>query len=99
MEFPRNAENEMKMAKRKKKAGRPTRRAASKTALAGVDLSTVDPLAVLRSIAADESAPASARVAAARALLTDGQHREQPASDGGDAVSRRALRILQGGKA
>jgi len=50
------------MAKRTKKVGRPTRRAASKTALAGVDLSTVDPVSVLRSIAADESAPASAQV-------------------------------------
>jgi hypothetical protein len=87
------------MAKRKRKVGRPARRVASKAALAGVDLSTVDPVAVLRAIAADESAPASARVAAARALLADGQREDQPAIDGGDAVSRRALRILQGGKA
>lgn len=86
------------MAKRKKKVGRPTRRAASKTALAGVDLSTLDPVAVLRSIAADESAPASARVAAARALLADDKRADQPTGDGGDAVSRHALRILQGGK-
>jgi hypothetical protein len=87
------------MAKRTKKVGRPTRRAASKTALAGVNLSAVDPVTVLRSIAADESAPASARVAAAKALLIVSQREDQPEDQcGGDAVSRQALRILQGGK-
>jgi hypothetical protein len=49
--------------------GRPGRAEASAKALADVDLSKFDALAVLRSIAADESAPASARVAAVRELL------------------------------
>jgi hypothetical protein len=48
--------------------GRPTRAEAPAKALAGVDLSSVDPLDVLRAIAADESAPASARVSACREL-------------------------------
>lgn len=88
------------MAKRKKKMGRPTRRLASKKALVGIDLSTVDPVAVLREIAADGSAPASARVAAARALIADDRKPEQqPEDHGGDAISRHALRILRGGKA
>ena len=87
------------MTKRKRKVGRPTRREASKVALSGVDPTTVDPIAVLRTIAADKSAPASARVAAAKALLA-GQRAEQPEDrDGGDAVSRHALRLLRGGKA
>jgi hypothetical protein len=51
------------------KIGRPTRATRSATALVGVDLSKVDPVAVLRSIAADVTAPATARVQAARALL------------------------------
>ncbi|UFX41711.1 hypothetical protein HAP47_0020585 [Bradyrhizobium sp. 41S5] len=87
------------MAKRiaKRRKGRPNRREASQKALAGVDLSTLDPNVVLRSIAADESAPASARVAAAKALLSgNAQKPEEPAER--DPVARRALRILQGGK-
>ena len=48
--------------------GRPSRAEASREALAGVDLSKLDPLDVLREIAADTSAPASARVAAAKEL-------------------------------
>jgi hypothetical protein len=48
--------------------GRPSRAEASAKALAGVDVSNVDPLAVLREVAADPSAPASARVAAAKEL-------------------------------
>lgn len=88
------------MAKKKRKVGRPTRRAASKAALAGIDLNAVDPKAVLRSIAADESAPASARVAAAKALLVlENKGEESEGQESGDAVSRAALRILQGGRA
>ena len=88
------------MARKTKKTGRPSRKAASKKALVGVDLSAVDLIAVLRSIAADDSAPASARVAAAKALLVGGKRADEPEdqSGGGDAVSRAALRILQGGK-
>jgi hypothetical protein len=90
------------MKGKKRRIGRPKRRAASKAALAGVDLSTLDPVTVLRSIAADSSAPAAARVTAARALLTHGRRgqRQQPPPEdnAGDAVSRHALRILRGGK-
>jgi hypothetical protein len=46
--------------------GRPTRAEA-----AGIDPSTVDPRRVLAQVAADVSAPASARVTAAKALLED----------------------------
>ena len=62
-------------AKRRRKGGRPSRAQASAKALLGVDLAAVDPVAILRAIAADRSSPASARVAACRALL--GQ-RDQP---------------------
>jgi hypothetical protein len=90
------------MAKKpKRKPGRPRREVASKAALAEVDLSEVDPINVLRSIAADDSAPASARVQAARSLIADDRRAERPEQHdlfGGDAISRRALRILQGGK-
>jgi hypothetical protein len=66
--------------------------------MAGVDVSTVDPTNVLRTIAADESAPASARVAAAKALLVGNKVRaDEPAAER-DPVARRALRILHGGK-
>jgi hypothetical protein len=53
----------------KRKRGRPSRGEASAKALIGVDLTAVDPVAILRAIAADTSAPAGARVAAAKALL------------------------------
>ena len=48
--------------------GRPSRAEVSAKALAGIDPGNVDPLDVLRSICADESAPASARVSAAKEL-------------------------------
>lgn len=84
---------------RKRRAGRPTRLAASRAALSGIDLAAVDPLAVLRAIAADESAPASARVTAAKALAKTTQQERKPVEQSeGDPVSRRALRILAGGK-
>ena len=90
------------MTKRKRKLGRPTRGEASKRALADVDVKEVNPVAILRTIAADASVPASARVAAAKALLTIDKQGEQTTENqpsGADAVSRAALRILQGGKA
>ena len=64
-----------------RRRGRPTRAEQSAKALAalraaGIDPSTVDPRAVLAAVAADPSAPASARVSAARALLTDQIDRE-----------------------
>jgi hypothetical protein len=61
-------------------AGRPElnnpRRALAALTAAGIDPATVDPRAVLAAVAADPSAPASARVSAARALLTDQIDRE-----------------------
>jgi hypothetical protein len=59
--------------KKQAKRGRPTRAAASAKALATVDLAGVDPRLILQQIAADASAPASARVMAARALLNQGE--------------------------
>jgi hypothetical protein len=49
----------------------PVRAAASALALAGIDTTACDPREVLRSIALDASAPHSARVQAAKALLLD----------------------------
>jgi hypothetical protein len=60
----------------RRRRGRPNRREASEAALANVDLSKLDPLDVLRAIAADTSAPASARVTAAKALMEDELRRE-----------------------
>ncbi|BCG94367.1 hypothetical protein [Mesorhizobium sp. 131-2-1] len=81
------------------KRGRPTRAAASKRALAGVDVDSVDPLTVLREIASDRSAPASARLAAAKALIARGG-RKKDGGDGAenDRISERALILLKGGK-
>ncbi|TGQ09002.1 MULTISPECIES: hypothetical protein [unclassified Mesorhizobium] len=65
----------------------------------GVDLAAIDPLEVLRSIAADTSAPANARLQAARTLLAHGGRDEEEGDQTElDAVSQRALRILQGGR-
>lgn len=52
-------------------AGRPPVNVTLQRAIArlGVDPATVDPLAILASIAVDQKTPATARVAAARALL------------------------------
>lgn len=93
-----------KKAKRavKTKRGRPTRRQASEKALEGVDLTTIDPRRVLLEIAGDRSAPATARLQAARALLNaqmDDPQRQQPDEQEANPVARRALRILNGGKA
>lgn len=91
-----------RVSKTRRKGGRPTRSAASTRALAQVDLSRIDPVSVLRQIAADTSAPASARVQAARALIADerrGNEAPPEADPALDAVSRGALRILNGGKA
>jgi hypothetical protein len=67
----------------RRKTGRPSRAEASAKALAGVDLTAVDPVAILRRIAADQSVPASARVAACRALLRlqDPDHPEKGSGD------------------
>ena len=69
------------MQHERKRRGRPTRAEASAKAMAalqaaGIDVTDIDPRAVLAAVAADPSAPASARVSAARALLTDAVERE-----------------------
>jgi hypothetical protein len=81
--------------KSRRKAGRPSRAEASAKALLGVDLTTCDPVAILREIALDRSMPGSTRVAAARALIAA---RAPDGPDGsavaGDAVSVRAQQLL-----
>jgi hypothetical protein len=79
------------------RGGRPSRAQASAKALAGleVDPTTVDPKLILAQIMVDASAPAAARVSAAKALLAD---RER--GDGGEAhrdtdLNRRALSLLR----
>ena len=80
------------MKQQKRRGGRPRRAVASAKALAGVDLSTLDPLAVLRGIAGDTSAPATARVAACRALLL-ADPKSAPEGDD-DPITRLALKLL-----
>jgi hypothetical protein len=64
----------------------------------GLDLASVDARAVLASIAADSSAPASARVAACKALLAHQQPAGEPAKPGDgappDELTQRALAIM-----
>jgi hypothetical protein len=80
-------------SKPKRKGGRPTRAEATTKALLGVDLAAVDPVKVLREIAADQSQPGSARVAAARTLLglPDGVEARTVAED---TVAERAIRLM-----
>jgi hypothetical protein len=75
--------------KPKGKGGRPSRREASAKALLGVDLAAVDPVAVLREVMADRSAPASARVSAAKVLLE--LRVQDPAADAGGDINARAV--------
>jgi hypothetical protein len=81
--------------KLRRRGGRPSRAEASAKALRGLDLTAVDPVAILRAIAADHSAPASARVAACRALIAarapDGP---DESATGGDPISARAQQLL-----
>ena len=88
---------------KKKRIGRPTRKAASAEALralvdAGIDPATIDPRAILAAIAADASSPASARVAACKVLLQApgaAQHSAGANADvGADRLSERALGLL-----
>jgi hypothetical protein len=57
------------------------------------DLSTVDPIAILRSIANDAATPATARVQVCKALLAveDGS---RPGRQNLDPISQRALALL-----
>jgi len=79
------------------RGGRPTRAQATAKALAGVtiDPTTVDPRVILAQIMVDTSAPAAARVSAAKALLADREH-----GDGGEtrheaALNKRALALMR----
>jgi hypothetical protein len=79
--------------------GRPSRAEATAKALAalGIDPASIDPRAVLAAIAADSSAPASARVAACKALLTHqpaGEPDKPGVGDPPDELTQRALQIL-----
>ena len=79
----------------KRKGGRPNRAAASTKALAGVDLAAVDPVAILREIAGDTSAPAGARVAAAKTLL-EVQDQDPAENAGGDTrINARAAAMMR----
>jgi hypothetical protein len=79
--------------KSKPKGGRPSRAEASAKALLGVDLTAVDPVAILRAIAADRSMPGSTRVAACKALL--GVQDPDPAADPGGDVNARAVAMMR----
>jgi hypothetical protein len=85
--------------KPRRKGGRPSRAEASAKALLGVDLTTVDPVAILRAIAADRSMPGSTRVAACKALL--GVKDQGPAEDSavGSNLGQRAIRLMAARKA
>jgi hypothetical protein len=81
-----------------KRRGRPSRAQASAKALAGlvVDPLESDPRKVLATIMMDTSAPAAARVTAAKALLKDARER----GDGDEGrhnadLNRRALALMR----
>jgi hypothetical protein len=79
--------------------GRPTKQEAIQRRVnaAGIDPALVDPKRILAGIAVDKKAPASARVAAARALLaaSGGSADDLPDhSHGLDELSRRALQLI-----
>ncbi len=84
--------------------GRPGRAQLLKEAIEaiGIDPDAVDPRRVLAAIAVDVSQPATARVAAARALIVangggsgDPGARRAPSEAGGDALSNRALEFMK----
>ena len=78
---------------RKRQArGGPGRAQASREALAGVDLADLDPVQVLREVAADRSAPSASRVTAALALLRLGN--AVKSTDGIDELTKRALQEM-----
>ena len=82
----------------RRRRGRPTREEEVRRALAevGCDPMAIDPLRILAGIAADESMPPTARVAAAKALLA-ARDQGDPAEGfaaGGDAISVRAQQLL-----
>jgi hypothetical protein len=86
---------------RRRGRGRPRRKEATEKALAelSVDPIGIDPRAILASIAVDTSAPASARVAACRALLSTGKDdpgavADERAGIPTDATTRKAIALM-----
>lgn len=77
----------------RRRRGRPTREEELQRALVelGVDPALVDPLRVLASVAGDATAPASARVAAARALLAARDPARNRRPSNGKAEGKKAL--------
>lgn len=90
----------------KARGGRPTQEEAlrKKIAAVGVDPALIDPRRVLAGIAVDEQAPATARVAAARALLASQAGLPPPVYvdpeevPEEDIITRRALAVLTAGR-
>lgn len=85
--------------KQRRRVGRPKRAAATKKALAAlsVDPASIDPRSILASIAADVSAPASARVQACRALISGPSEPKRAEAGTGvpdDDVTQRALHLM-----
>jgi hypothetical protein len=80
------------------RGGRPRRAQASAKALAGlvIDPMTVDPKLILAQIMVDTSAPAAARVSAAKALLADRERGDGAEGTRHDAdLSRRAIALMR----
>jgi hypothetical protein len=79
-----------------KRKGRPSRATASARALAAlkIDPASIDPRQVLQAIAADTSAPATARVSACKALLGTPDDAAKSAGEN-DPVTELALRLLR----
>ena len=93
--------------RRARAGGRPSRAAATAKVLAtlqaaGIDAADIDPKLILRSIAADTSAPASARVTACRLLMATSAEPGVPSADAAASEEAREWRRLvgnRGGKA
>ena len=79
----------------KRKGGRPSRAEASAKALRGVDLAEIDPVAILREIAGDTSAPAGARVAAAKALIEVQDQDPAENARGDTRINARAVALMR----
>ena len=79
------------------RGGRPTRAQATTKALAGleVDPAMADPITVLRQIMCDISAPAAARVSAAKALLADRERGDGAESRHDVDLNRRPIALLR----
>jgi hypothetical protein len=79
------------------RGGRPRRAQASAKALAGlvVDPTTVDPKLILAQIMVDTSAPAAARVSAAKALLADRERGDDGETRHAADLNKRALALMR----